>query len=86
MIILAGGGISTGILSKGGQVWQDREKLGAVIATGLNIRKRFAIVSAIIFIPVLLYMLHYHRASWLTSLLTTIAVFLRLLQAFQEHY
>ena len=74
MLILADGGISTGVLSKGGQVWQDREKLGTVLATGLDLRKRFAVASSMVAVPVLLYMLHHHGASWSTSLLITIAI------------
>jgi len=69
MILLADGGISTGVMAQGGKVWQNREKLGSVLTTGLDLRKKFAIGSLLIAMPVLLYLLLHHGASWLMSLL-----------------
>jgi hypothetical protein len=69
MIVLADGGISSSVLARGGKVWMDRNKLGAVLATGFNLRKKFAKVSLIVAIPFLLYLLRHHHAGWLTSLL-----------------
>lgn len=67
MIVLADGGISTGVISQGSKVWQDKNQLGSVLATGLDLRKKFAVGSLIIAIPVLLYLLQHHNASWLMS-------------------
>ncbi|MEO7310413.1 MAG: polysaccharide biosynthesis protein [Chitinophagaceae bacterium] len=67
MTILTDGGIALGVMSQGGKVWQDREKLGSVVATGLDLRKKFAIASLVIATPVLLYLLRHHGSSWLMS-------------------
>ncbi|WJS94222.1 polysaccharide biosynthesis protein [Flavobacterium johnsoniae] len=69
MTILADGGISTGIMSQGAKVWQDKEKLGAVLATGLYLRRKFAVGSLLVATPVLMYLLLHNNASWLTTLL-----------------
>ncbi len=64
MIILADGGITNGVMSQGGKVWQDRTKMGAVLATGLELRRKFAVVSLLVAIPALVYLLRLHGASW----------------------
>lgn len=74
MILLADGGISTGVMSQGGQIWKDREKLGQVIATGLDLRRKFAVGSLLVAIPILLYLLLRHGASWLTASLIVISL------------
>ncbi|MDB5061448.1 MAG: polysaccharide biosynthesis protein [Mucilaginibacter sp.] len=68
MIVLADGGISNSVLAQGGKVWYHREKLGSVLATGFNLRKKFAIASLLIAVPFLLYLLRHHNAGWLTSI------------------
>lgn len=74
MTVLADGGISTGVLAEGGKVWEDKKKLGAVLATGLNLRKKFAIVSLLISIPILFYLLLDNDASYVTAILITLSV------------
>ncbi|MCC8408169.1 polysaccharide biosynthesis protein [Mucilaginibacter sp. UR6-1] len=74
MILLADGGISTGVMSQGGKVWQDKNKLGLVIATGLDLRRKFAVGSLLVAVPVLLYLLVHHGASWLMAGLLTVAL------------
>lgn len=74
MSLLADGGISAGVMAQAGKVWQDREKLGAVVSTGLELRKIFAIGSLIIATPVLLYLLHDHGANWLFSVLIILSL------------
>lgn len=74
MTVLADGGISTGVVSRGGCVWKDREKLGVVIATGLDLRKKFAFVSLLVSIPLMVILLLNHGAGWLTCLLIVLAV------------
>ena len=71
MSVLADGGISGGVMAQGGKVWQDKEKLGVVLATGLDLRKKFAIGSLLISTPILFYLLIYNNASWITSVLIT---------------
>ena len=67
MVILADGGISTGVLAQGGKVWKDKEQLGIVLATGLDLRKKFALGSLLIALPILIYLLRHHGASWAMS-------------------
>src|SRR3982751_971428 len=51
--LLADIGISVGLISIGGRVWQDRHRFGGLINTGLAVRKRLALVSIIIVAPML---------------------------------
>jgi len=75
MTVIADGGVSTGMMVQGGKVWQNREKLGVVLATGLDLRKKFALVSLLIVTPVLLILLRLHDASWIMSVLLIISIF-----------
>lgn len=78
MTVLADGGISSGVMSEGGKVWKDRTKLGVVLATGIYLRKRFAIVSLLVSAPILFYLLKEHDANILTCSL----IILTLIPAF----
>lgn len=69
MTLLADGGISVGIMSQGGKIWQNKEKLGIVLASGLNLRRKFAIVSLSVAIPVLIYLLLRNGSSWFMAIL-----------------
>lgn len=74
MIVLADGGITNGVMSQGGRVWQDRTRMGAVLATGLELRRKFAIGSLLVAVPILLYLLRHHGASWLMAVLLVAAL------------
>ncbi|PWV49838.1 O-antigen/teichoic acid export membrane protein [Chitinophaga sp. S165] len=74
MTVLADGGISTGVMSQGGKVWQDRVKLGTVMATGMDLRRKFAVGSLLVSVPVLLYLMRHHNASWLMSVLIILSL------------
>lgn len=74
MTILADGGIASGVMALGGKVWRDKARLGAVIETGMALRRKFAIFSILISIPVLLYLLNKHGASWLMSVLIVLSI------------
>jgi O-antigen/teichoic acid export membrane protein len=74
MTVLADGGISAGVMAQGGKVWQDKKKLGVVIVTGLNLRKKFAAGSFIVSTPILAYLLLHHGASWFTSTLIILSI------------
>jgi O-antigen/teichoic acid export membrane protein len=74
MILLSDGGISTGVMAQGGKVWQDRQKLGAVLATGLDLRRKFATFSLIVSLPILWYLLLHHGATWITTVLITVSL------------
>lgn len=74
MNILADGGIVSGVIAEGGKVWQDKIKLGSVITTGMNLRKKFAIGSVLIAGSVLVYLLNHNNASWYYSLLILLSL------------
>ncbi len=74
MTVLADGGISAGVMAQGGKVWQDKGKLGAVLVTGLDLRKKFAVASLVISVPVLFLLLRHHNASWLMTGLVVISI------------
>ncbi|MDF2430507.1 MAG: hypothetical protein JWP44_138 [Mucilaginibacter sp.] len=74
MTILADGGISTGVMALGGKVWEDKQKLGAVITTGLDLRRKFAVFSLLVSLPILFYLLRHHGASLLFSLLIILSL------------
>ena len=74
MTILSDGGISTGVMAQGGKVWEDKQKLGKVLVTGLQMRKKFAVISLIVSLPVLLYLLLHNGAGWLTSFLIIVSI------------
>jgi O-antigen/teichoic acid export membrane protein len=78
MTVLADAGIATSVLAEGGKVWKDRQKFGAVLSTGLYLRKKFAIVSLFIATPILLYLLMDNHAGWLMS----VVLFISLIPAF----
>ncbi len=69
MTVLADGGISSGTMAQAGKVWQDKVKLGIVLTTGMDLRRKFAIGSLIIVTPFLIYLLIHHGASWVMSIL-----------------
>jgi O-antigen/teichoic acid export membrane protein len=74
MTVLADGGITTGVMAQGGKVWQDQKKLGIILATGLDLRKKFAIGSLLVSVPILFYFLLHNGASWITSWLIALAL------------
>ncbi len=74
MTVLSDAGISTGVMAQGGKVWQNREKLGVVMATGLDLRRKFAIGSLILSTPILLYLLVHNGASWLMAIMIVLSL------------
>jgi len=68
MIVLGDSGISSGVMSQGGAVWQDKDKLGSVIRTALRLCRLFAIAAAVLAIPVAVYLLNKHGAPIALSL------------------
>lgn len=69
MILLADGGITAGVMAQGGKVWQDKQKLGTVLRTGLQLRKQFALGCLLLGSPVLWLLLRQHGASGLMTAL-----------------
>lgn len=67
MTVLADGGISTGVLAEGGQNWKDRNSLGAILATGMQMRRQFAVGSLLVSLPILFYLLQQQGLLWWQS-------------------
>jgi O-antigen/teichoic acid export membrane protein len=69
LMLLADIGISTGLLSIGGRVWQDRHRFGQLINTGLAVRRKLALAAVVIVAPILFAMLVRNGASPIYTLL-----------------
>jgi O-antigen/teichoic acid export membrane protein len=74
MVMLSDSGVGSGVMAESGKVWQDKEKLGVVLATGLQLRKKFGIISLLVTLPVLVYLLISHGATLLTTFLIVVAI------------
>jgi O-antigen/teichoic acid export membrane protein len=74
MVLLSDSGIGIGVMSEGGKVWQDQQKLGQVLNTGLQLRKTFGIVSLCIVIPILVYLLIHNKAGYFQTIIIIIAL------------
>lgn len=74
LMLLADIGIGTGLISIGGRVWQDRHRFGQLINTGLSLRRRLALVAAVIVAPILYAMLTKNGASPVYTLLLSVFV------------
>jgi len=55
--LLADIGVSVGLVSIGGRVWQDRHRFGELINTGLSLRKRLGAIAIVAVTPILASML-----------------------------
>lgn len=73
MTNLSDAGISTGVIAQGGKVWQDPIKLGRVMATGMDLRRRFALISALA-APLPVYLMRKHDASWLACAIVLLSL------------
>jgi O-antigen/teichoic acid export membrane protein len=74
VMVLADGGIAAGVMSQGGKVWRNPEKLGVVLSTGLDLRRKFAIISLILASPVLYILLRHHGASWTMAIILLLSL------------
>src|SRR5688572_11998814 len=61
--ILADIGISIGLVSIGGRVWQDRSRFGELVNTALGLRRKLGAVAVVIVTPILYFMLVKNGAS-----------------------
>jgi len=84
MTILADGGISTGVMAEGGKVWNDKLKLGAVLNTGLFLRKKFAIYSLLVTLPILIFLLLKQNAPLITVAFIILAIIPAFLAALSD--
>ncbi|MFN2508785.1 MAG: polysaccharide biosynthesis protein, partial [Chthoniobacterales bacterium] len=61
--VLADIGISIGLVSIGGRVWQDRSRFGQLISTALGLRRKLGAIAVLIVTPILCFMLVKNGAS-----------------------
>lgn len=67
--LLADIGISIGLISIGGRVWQDRGRFGQLINTALHMRRKLGAIAIIVVAPVLYFMLIKNGAPLLYTVL-----------------
>ncbi|MEO7723245.1 MAG: polysaccharide biosynthesis protein [Chthoniobacterales bacterium] len=72
--VLADIGISIGLVSIGGRVWQDGHRFGQLISTGLKLRRKLGVAAVLGVTPLLVYMLMKNGASASYTALLIIAV------------
>jgi len=72
--VLADIGISIGLISIGGRVWQDRQRFGQLVNTALGLRRKLAAGVVLIVTPILYFMLIKNGASVAYTAILIIAV------------
>jgi O-antigen/teichoic acid export membrane protein len=80
--VLADIGISIGLVSIGGRVWQDRKRFGELVNTALGARRRLGTIAIIVVTPVLWFMLVKNGASAAQSATLIVLVLAGLLVQF----
>lgn len=78
MGVIADGGVSASVMVEGGKVWREKNKLGAVIACGIQLRRKLAACSLTIGMPLLIFLLVRNGASYAEA----VGVCLALIPAF----
>ena len=61
--VLADIGISIGLVSIGGRVWQDRHRFGQLVNTALGLRRRLSLLATLAVVPILYFLLVKNGAS-----------------------
>lgn len=72
--VLADIGISIGLVSIGGRVWQDRHRFGQLVNTALGLRRKLGLAAIILVAPILYYLLVKNGASTNYTALLIIAI------------
>ena len=62
LLILSDNGIGNSIMALGRQFWQDNDKMGSLVNTGLRLRRTLALFSLLFVGPLLVWMLHRNHA------------------------
>jgi O-antigen/teichoic acid export membrane protein len=78
MNVLADIGISIGVVSIGGRVWQNGRRFGELVRTGLTLRRNLGLIAGIVITPLLYYMLRKNGASIAYTFLLIAAVWVAL--------
>jgi O-antigen/teichoic acid export membrane protein len=74
LVVFTDSGISNGVMALSGREWKDPKKLGVILATGLDLRKKFALVTLVIATPIIMYLLLKNNASWLSAILILLSL------------
>jgi O-antigen/teichoic acid export membrane protein len=77
--LLADIGISIGLISIGGRVWQDRQRFGGLVNTALGLRRKLGAAAVVIVTPILYFMLVKNGASARYAVILILAVLVGLL-------
>lgn len=80
--VLADMGISIGLMSIGGRVWQDRYRFGQLITTAQHFRRRLGILAILVVTPILYWLLTRNGASTLYAAMLIAAILVGLLLQF----
>ena len=72
--VLADIGISIGLVSIGGRVWQDRYRFGQLVNTALGLRRKLGAIALVIVTPILYFMLVKNGASVSYTAILIVAV------------
>lgn len=76
LIMLADVGISSGLMAIGGKVWQDKERFGQLIQTGLQMRRMLGWISLSVVVPLIGWLFLKNGAGPVTTLFLGIVVLL----------
>jgi len=74
MTVLSDSGVSQSAMAEGGRVWQNRPALGAIVAGGMMLRRRFAVAAVVISIPTLFLLLRKQGAGFAAAVLVTVSI------------
>lgn len=74
LIVLSDGGISSGVMAEAGKDWQSKIIVGKALATGMQLRRKFAFYCFIAISPVLFYLLKENEAMWWQIAIITAAL------------
>jgi len=80
--VLADMGISIGLISIGGRVWQDRYRFGQLITTAQHFRRRLGVLAILVITPILYWLLTRNGASTIYATVLIGAILLGLLVQF----
>ena len=74
LTVLTDCGVTQSVLALGGKVWQRPQALGAVVAGGMRLRRRFALGAIIVAMPAVFLQLRQQGAAVLAALLVTASI------------
>lgn len=76
--VLCNSGITIGLTSIGGKVWQDKYRFGQIINTSIRLRNYLAIPAATVITPILLWILISNGSSLIYAILIILAILVEL--------